>query len=182
MLLNALISADRGNHDGYYHRGLLQFILGRSEAGLQDLRRALELNPNDSAVMSYLGYYESMSGKADVGLARTIAALRLSPRDPQRHLLLSQIGWSHCILGDYATAAQLGLQSAGDAPWFPGAWVCLAVSHAGMGQWADARNAAETVGRLAPDLLQRRLDGQWIGTDAAVHQRFTELLRKAMTG
>lgn len=182
VLLDALISADRGNHDGYYHRGLLQFMLGRPEAGLQDLRRALELNPNDSAVMSYLGYYESMCGNAQAGLARTIAALRLSPRDPQRYLLLSQIGWCHCIVGDYETALQVGLQSAGDAPWFPGAWLCLAVSHAAMGQWAEACTAAGTVGRLAPDLLQRRLGGQWIGTDAAVHQRFTQLLRKAMTG
>lgn len=51
-----------------------------------------------------------------------------------------------------------------------------------MRQAAEARTAAETVGRLAPDLLQRRLGGQWIGTDAAVHRRFTELLRKAMSG
>ena len=157
-------------------------MLGRSDAGLQDLKRALELNPNDSAVMGYLGYWESLCGNAGVGLARTIAALRLSPSDPQRYLLLSQIGWCHCILGDYETAVQVGSQSAGDAPWFPGTWVCLAVSHAAMGRWAEARTAAQTVGRLAPDLLQRRLDGRWIGTDAGVHQRFTELLRKAMTG
>ena len=51
-----------------------------------------------------------------------------------------------------------------------------------MGQLAQARLAAETVGSLARDLLRRRLDGQWIGTDADLHQRFTARLRKAVTG
>lgn len=178
-LTERVTAADNSNHDAYYCRGLLQFMLGRPETGLQDLRRAHELNPNDASTMNYLGYFEALCGHPREGSALAIAALRLSPRDPQRYLLLTQVSWCHFIAGEYDEAVRIGLQAVSDAPWFAGAWLSLAVSRAALGDVAGARSAADMVRQLAPDLLQKRVDGQWLGTDAAIHRRATALLREA---
>ena len=179
-LAERVISADNGNHDAYHFKGLLQFMLGRHEAGLGDLRRAHELNPNDATTQGYLGFCESLSREAGRGMEHVRDALRRSPRDPQRYLLLSLMAWCCYAAAEFEEAIRYAQSSIADAPWFAGPWLSLAVSRAALGQLAPAAEAAAKVRELAPELLRARLAGQWLGGDPRYHQQATTLLRKAV--
>lgn len=178
-LTDRVIAADNRDHHAYFFRGLLQMMLRRHETALLDLRRAHELNPNDAATLSYLGYAHASCGDAAQGLHLARRALDLSPRDPQRHLLLGQVASCAFIAGDDAQAASLALQATVDAPWFPGPWITLATSRAALGDLAGARAAVEHLRAIAPALLASRLRGEWIGSDRIWHDRALALLRRA---
>lgn len=178
-LASRVIAADNVDHHAYHHRGLLQFMLERYEAGLLDLWRAHELNPNDAATLGYLGYFEAVCGRAEEGRALAAAAQRLSPRDPQRYLLSNQMSVCCLAAGDDRGAERHATDATVDAPWFPAAWMFLAISRAALGDAPGARAAVESLRRIAPEYLEDRLQGRWLGPDAALRARAIALLRQA---
>jgi len=61
-----------------------------------------------------------------------------------------------------------------------GPWLTLVLARAEVGDLAGARAAADTVRRLTPNLLESRMRGEWLGSDAWLHARNTALLRKVL--
>jgi adenylate cyclase len=64
----------------------------RHDLGLAELKRAIELNPNDADVLADVGYFYSYAGQAEEGLEFAYQAMRLNPHYPEYYLLqLGQI-------------------------------------------------------------------------------------------
>ena len=78
---DTLIALEPGDSRSFFQRGLAQELAGDTAASTADLRRALELNPNDATVHFYLSFVEAAEG--NVIRARELAAqaLRMSPKD-----------------------------------------------------------------------------------------------------
>ena len=69
-------------------------MAGESAAGASDLRRALELNPNDATAAFFLSFFEAAEG--NIARAKELAsrALRMSPKD--RWVSTAQLAQALC--------------------------------------------------------------------------------------
>lgn len=91
-----------------YARGLLNDDLDHVEAAVRDLRRILELKPDDADAMNALGYtLADRTGEKAEALTLIEKALALKPGEPA---IIDSLGWVQYRLGDIdAALAQLRL-------------------------------------------------------------------------
>ena len=172
------LAIDSADHLAYRGRGFLALVGGRLPEAMADLRRSLELNPNDCLTLARLGMCESVSGKPLIGTRRCLQALRLSPRDPSRFHLLANLAWAHFACESYAAAVDVARQSLREAD-FAGARLCLVISLVGLGELALASAELQHLRRAAPAMVAARLKGVWLALDAKVRQREVQFLRAA---
>ncbi len=86
----------------YYARGIAREQLGRWPEAEADLRRALELSPDQAEVLNYLGYTWIDRGEnLQEGLAMIERAVTIRPLSGA---IIDSLGWAHYKLGDYETA------------------------------------------------------------------------------
>ncbi|MBI3376298.1 MAG: tetratricopeptide repeat protein [Betaproteobacteria bacterium] len=173
------IAIDSGDHFAHLWQGMLLFQSGEQSAALADMRRAHELNPNDSVTLRCLGMAESTSGDLHRGIECATNALRLSPRDPQRYDILGALGWAYFYAGDYATGAEWAQRSVGEAPKYIASRVCLVLNRVGTEEIARAISEFQAARNLAPELVDARLAGKWTMSNPALRQRATTFLRVA---
>jgi adenylate cyclase len=173
------IALDGSEYSAHLWKGMLLFMSGQHEAGLADLRRAYELNPNDSLTLGVLGFCEAVAGNPQTGIEHASNALRLSPRDPWRYAILNALAWAYFCAGDYAMSAQHALEALTDAPHLPTLHLNLALNYVGLGEIEKARSEIETLRRLAPELLDERLAGRWMIAKPEYRLRASGLLRIA---
>ncbi|MDH3742128.1 MAG: hypothetical protein OER56_11090, partial [Hyphomicrobiales bacterium] len=69
------------SHVAHYCHGISKMMTGQFEAGVQDLRHSVELNPNDSSVLSLLAHSEVQLN--NLAESKTVAAraIRINPKD-----------------------------------------------------------------------------------------------------
>jgi Flp pilus assembly protein TadD len=80
-----------------YGRALLNGDLEHIDASVRDLRRVLELKPNDADAMNALGYtLADRTDKKDEALTLIEKALKLKPDEPA---IIDSLGWAHYRLG-----------------------------------------------------------------------------------
>ncbi|MEP7044865.1 MAG: tetratricopeptide repeat protein [Dokdonella sp.] len=89
-----------------YARALLAVDLGDVAGAERDLRRVIELKPDDAEAMNALGYTladSSHKGDAKLGEARDLVrrAIELKPNEPA---IIDSLGWIHYRLGDLDAA------------------------------------------------------------------------------
>ena len=173
------IAIDSADHVAYLFKGSLLFVSGQQETGLADVRRAHELNPNHAHTLSALGFSEAMMGEVRKGVEYTTQALRLSPRDPSRWLLLNYQSWAHFAACDYVNALESAQSAVSEAPRMPSPRMCLVVSRMGLGQLDRARADFQILSGLAPELVQTRLAGTWLSIDPGYKRRATTFMRIA---
>ena len=80
-----------------YARALLNGDLEHIEASVQDLRRLLELKPNDADAMNALGYtLADRTDKKDEAIALIEKALKIKPGEPA---IIDSLGWAQYRMG-----------------------------------------------------------------------------------
>ncbi len=158
---------------------MLSFLVGKPQAGLTDLRRAHELNPNDALALAYLGLGESLCCDRTKGIEYATAALRLSPRAPVRPAFLNTLGWVYFSAGEYAKGVDTTQRCISEAPNFSPPRLCLILNLIGLSEVARARSEFQVWRNLASDLVEARLAGHWLSTDPEYCQRATNFLRIA---
>ena len=173
------ISIDAADHTAHLWRGMLLMYSRRLAAGLADLRRAHELNPNDALTLSLLGQYEAGAGDARTGVLHVTGALRLSPRDGLRWSFFNSLAWAQFFAGAYLDAAESATRAINDAPRFHPPYVCLAISHIGLGEVAQAKAAYQVASELAPRAVAAWLSGTWNFASPELVERATAFLRRA---
>lgn len=176
---NQAISIDYGDHIAHLWNGALLFLDGQHVAGLAEVRRAHELNPNDSMAMCYLGFFESVSGNPKPGIEYVDLALRLSPRDPSRFLLYNCLAWANFAACNYETGAEWGQRSIGEARTMPAAHLALVLNRVGMSEIDRARAEYKALYELAPGLVDTRLSGHWNSSWPEYTDRGLKFLRIA---
>ena len=170
------IVIDHDDHVAHRWRGGLLLLCGQKAAGLADVQRAHELNPNDAMTLSMAGLFINDPQKS---IDYATQALRLSPRDPARFMLLSLLGWAHFSAGDYAKGVEWSRRSVGESPSFPAAHLCLLLNLVGRADIEPAKSAFQVWRALAPEIVDARLQGKWLSADPDFVRRATAFLRIA---
>jgi tetratricopeptide (TPR) repeat protein len=174
------LAIDSSDALAYRGRGWLMLVSGKLPEATADLRRSLELNPNDAFTLARLGACESFGGNPVGGLLQCLQALRLSPRDPARFHLLDNLIWAQFSAKAYDDAIDTARQSLREAN-FAGTRRCLVLCLVGAGELARAASELRELKRLEPEMVAARLGGRWLAGDAVVRQREVDFLHAANT-
>ncbi|MEZ5995102.1 MAG: tetratricopeptide repeat protein [Hyphomonadaceae bacterium] len=101
-IFTSLIAQQPDSWRYYFARGATRERLGRWPEAEADLRRALELSPNQPDVLNYLGYYWVDRGEhLQEGLAMVRRAAELRPMSGA---IIDSLGWAYFRLGDFVQA------------------------------------------------------------------------------
>jgi TolB-like protein len=174
------IALDGSDHHAHLWKAMLQLFTHQHTAGLADLQRAHELNPNDALTLSLLGQYLAAEVDPVAGVRHVHDALRLSPRDPLRWSFLNSLAWAAFAAHDHAGAVDAATRALGEAPQFPPARLCRVIAQVGLGAIDAARADFEALRLLAPQMVATRLaGGDWSYANPALVQRATAFLRVA---
>ena len=172
------LAIDSNDALAYRGRGWLMLVSGKLPEATADLRRSLELNPNDAFTLARLGACEAFGGDPAGGLRQCLQALRLSPRDPARFHLLDNLIWAQFSAKAYDDAIDTARQSLREAN-FAGTRLCLVICLVGAGNLARAASELLELKRLEPDMVAARLGGRWLAGEAEVRQREVDFLHAA---
>lgn len=160
------IAADPTDHHARRLRALLHFMNQDPEAGLPELRQAHEMNPNCAVTLAWLGLYEGFHGHAARGVPLAEAALRRSPRDPSRGSLLAALGFAQFAVRNYSAAAEAAEAALAEAAGSATPLILGAIAWVGVGRMDRAAGAFAKVERIAPTLVEARLAGRWLTSNA----------------
>jgi len=156
------IEADRAYSFGHSMHALLLVFAGdrdRIDDALASARTSHELNPHAMASLTTLSFVETVSGDPDSAIEHLLAALRLSPRDPQRPTVFLNLAMASGCAGRYADGVAYATLGIREAPGFAPLYAHLAVNYVGLGEIAKARAAVAESSRIAPGQVERSLAG-----------------------
>ncbi len=173
------IALDAHDHFAHTIKGLLSLLAGHGVAGLQSLRRAHELNPNDAYTLVWLAFYEATVGDASRAEKLGLDALRRSPCDPMRPGFLLLISGVYFSAADYTAGLQYAQRALEEAPGTASSHIAIAINCMGLGNVDAAKAACDSARQLAPQLLESRLAGVWPSPGSSYHQRAQVFLRAA---
>jgi len=132
-------------------RGTLGYIYmrtGEYELAEIELKRAIELNPNDWRNYRHMGAVALYSGRPAESLTWYEKVMQFDPHISPG--VLMNIGISHYLLGETAQAVPPLKEATTRWPDFLGGHIVLAAVYATMGRMEDARKQAREVLRIAP--------------------------------
>jgi len=173
------IELDPLNHQGHGWMAFLLSLGGRGPEALAHARRACELNPNAADALSNLAYVELMDGQHELALEHANRLARLSPRDPRNYITNAMRASACFFLRDHSKGLEYALLSVGQAPNWPPAHTNHVITAVGAGDLAGAKSALDAARRLAPEYVQRRLEGEWAFQRLEDRQRITLAYRIA---
>jgi tetratricopeptide (TPR) repeat protein len=147
--------------------------------GLASLERGYDLNPNSTLALMWLAFGKIMDGDSATAMKLTLAAIRSSPRDPQRYILLFQLARACFGLKDYDQAISWLEQGIAERPRFAGFYRHLALCLAAKGEIEKAKAELDKARALAPNYVERGLAGYLGYGDPEQNVRALRFLRIA---
>ena len=174
------VSLDPNEPLAHYALGRFHTFAGEIEMAIGEMRAAIAFNPNFAWGHYGLGFaYRYGAGSAEQALPHYDTALRLSPRDPARWVILMMKGTVLRTLGRHDEA----IEHCRQACQFPGAgflpYMHLAASLAEAGQESEAKAAVENAIELEPSFSIGFIRGRFVGVHEASFQNIVDSLRKA---
>jgi tetratricopeptide (TPR) repeat protein len=121
----------------------------------------------------------ALNGRPEQAIANLEKALRLSPKDPGKALMLVATGWAHFSAERYEQALDWAGRALAHDPRDDMAYRTLAASYAQLGRLEEAQDALEEELRLDPGLTLRKVRQQNPTTDPDFLARWLDGLRKA---
>ena len=100
-----------------------------------------------------------MSGNAVRGIEILNQVLRNNPRDPYRSTVLSNLSLAFFQAKDYVKGLTWGMTCISESPNLAATQMILAMNYGGLGEIEKAKTALEAARRLAPGLIESRLEG-----------------------
>lgn len=154
------LERDPGDYLAFHRRALLKSLAGEPDNGLQDIRRAHALNPNDSGTLSMLATYEAGHGDVEAGRRLAADTLRMSPRDPLRLHFFNMRQIIEHYAGEPAQSLAWCDRGLAEAPAHAPSRYFRMVCLAALGRDAEARREAEALQAHAPAFAGFRLRGE----------------------
>jgi tetratricopeptide (TPR) repeat protein len=156
----------------------LAYVVGDPEDGAAYTDRALVLNPNLVWAWLFSGWVKLLLGEPEIAIERFARAMRLSPNDPNKVLMMDGTASAHFVAGRYAEALSWAKTATREKPAYivP---ICVAAASAALtGQLAEVEKAVASLRLLEPTLRISTLKEQLpeLGFGFA---KFAEGLRKA---
>ena len=147
-----------GDWSLHYLRGVALDRAGQWKDALPQLRRAIELGPNQAEALSYLGNALIARGEdAEGAQALLEKAIRLKPSDPA---ITDSLGWAYFKRGDTAKALPLLERAAKADPGDPRINEHLGDAYWQLGRRYEARYAWQAASIYADDEALPRLQGK----------------------
>ncbi|MGE5200435.1 MAG: LuxR C-terminal-related transcriptional regulator [Acidobacteriota bacterium] len=170
---------DGRNHAAYAILGHVAMRRMRHDESLANLRQAHELNPNDVTTLRWLSWEESNFGMAEEAARHAELSLRLSPRDRTTDVGYWALGLAAWVAGDLPRCLENARRAVTLNRDFAGHYILLAACLADMGRDDEAQEAVAAIRRLAPGLIESRLEGRTHFTKPALAERYLGALRRA---
>jgi len=146
------------NHSpAHYGMGMALVATNRSLRGMEELERALAIDPNLARARAFLGLAHLYVGRAEETEGHVIEALRLSPRDPLIHLWFMFAGFAKTLLGKWEEALPWLRKSIDANPNNPWANFYLSACLAHLGRHDEARAAVGAGLAFNPKFSIRRV-------------------------
>lgn len=170
------IECDPASSEAYHQLSTAYQWLNRLDDALAEARMAVELNPNDAAVLHALGNKSDLAGDPN-GVAFMERAQKLNPQDAQLHTHLTFLARAHVNVGNLDAAVERARQALRRRPRFAPAHYILALALAELGRLNEARAALAMCDEFSPGFVQSRRDWQPYA-DPASNRRLQEALRR----
>jgi Flp pilus assembly protein TadD len=158
--------------------GFSHMLWREHEDAVEELRAALDLNPNFALGHSSLGLALAYGGKGAQAVVHLETAMRLSPRDPYFPVFIGMRGFAHFMAGDCVAALDWGRRGVRQSPEVAGHWRVLALSAATLGYLEEARDAVAKARQLQPDLSVAWVERASPLVHAADRVRYCDILRQ----
>ncbi len=176
----AALDADPDDPFVLCNAGWVLVTLGRDfENGVAAIDKAVDLTPNSAATLGQSGYVMTLVGDQELALERSLAAMRISPTDPQIHRSICGAAIACLLSGRYEKAVSYGEQARRLYTKWGVTFRVLAAAYAQLGRLEEARGALESMLKLNPSttiaLLRKALPYQNIEQS----ERLWDGLRKA---
>jgi adenylate cyclase len=146
------VASDEQSAAAHTSLGINELFLGQHENAIGRLLRAIDLDPNSSFALGYLGTAYAFGGDCDRAIEKLQEAIRLSPRDFLMVVWFTVSAWAYLSAGKFEQAADCGKRAVDCNPAFPDAHATFAVASAHLGREADARAGLDEFMRLMPGL------------------------------
>jgi TolB-like protein/class 3 adenylate cyclase len=127
------------------------------EAARQAFDAALALSPSCALTYSLGSVVTALAGDADRAIEWGERSLRLSPFDPMSYAPLYSITLGHFQRGEHQAAAEAAHKTFQANPYWTGAHLLLAATHAKLGRLDAAKAAARRLLELQPDFTISRI-------------------------
>ena len=131
--------------------GFSHMLRREHEDAVEELRAALDLNPNFALGHACLGLALAYGAKGAEAVGYLEKAMRLSPRDPFFSVFAGGRAFAHFMAGDYAAGLDWGRRAVRQNPDVTGSWRGLALSAAMLGYLDEAQEAVAKARQLQPD-------------------------------
>jgi adenylate cyclase len=147
-LATTAISADGSSAGAHVLLGSVYLQFRQYDRAIDELNRALDLNPSDAETYDWLGHALLFTGALQRAIEASETALRFDPNLDVHDL--EDLGTAYFLVGRTADAVRFLEQTAARNPEHLFAHVILAAAYSESGRPEDARRAAAAVRKLDP--------------------------------
>jgi adenylate cyclase len=130
--------------------GYVALTRRRTNVAVDELQRALDLNPNFAAARGFLGAALTLDGRSDQAIEHLEQAIRMSPHDPQNALFNVNLAAAHYLAGRYNEAIVYGSKAMQQRFGLTNSHRVYIASLAQAGQIDEARAALAKLQELQP--------------------------------
>ncbi len=173
----AAVTIDRDDPWARLALGFSHMLRREHEDAVEELRAALDLNPNFALGHAFLGLALTYGAKGAEAVGHLETAMRLSPRDPYFSAFASIRAFAHFMAGDYAAGLDWGRRAVRQNPEITGSWRGLALSAAMLGYLEEAQEAVAKARQLQPDYSVAWVERASPLVHAADRARYCDILR-----
>lgn len=173
----AAVAIDRDDPWARLALGFSHMLRREHEEAVEELRAALDLNPNFALGNAFLGLVLAYGAKGAEAVSYLETAMRLSPRDPYFSTFASIRAFAHFMAGDYAAALDWGRRAVRQNPDNVGAWRGLALSAAILGYQGEGQEAVAKARELQPDFSVAWVERANPLIHSADRARYCDILR-----
>jgi tetratricopeptide (TPR) repeat protein len=172
------VAIDRDDPWARLALGFSHMLRREHEDAVEELRAALDLNPNFALGHACLGLALAYGGKGAQAVVHLETAMRLSPRDPFFSVFVSMRSFAHFMAGDYAAGLDCGRRAVRLSPEISAHWRSLALSAAKLGYLKEAQEAMAKARQLQPDYSVAWVERASPLVQAADRARYCHILRE----
>ena len=127
---------------------------GQSKNGDAEIRRAIELNPQNAGANMLLGARMYYDGTPEEGIPWLEKALEINPIDPRNFIMKTHLASAYLCAGDYEKSSELARDATRQRSTYIDSHVVLAAALGYLGRTDEAQQAAEAFRDKAEDFVE----------------------------
>lgn len=147
-LAQKALALEEANASAHRLLGAVYVRWAQYDLAASELRRAIELNPNDAESYGSLGSAMLYSGRTEEAIQSMETEMRFNPHLSPGDFM--QLGLAYYLRDRYEDSIRILERGVGQRPGFVGHHIGLAAAYAQLGSSEEARQAADTVLLLSP--------------------------------